>query len=194
MKQKFFLEKLPERFTWRECYELYLLVEGERPGALVMDPDSKDVELLKDFSHKFGLHFSVESSDRGLSKQGFFASREKERLEILKSEGRFYGLSDRAVGRFLGYPETSIEYFEENIGGKPIEQEVREKLSEMIEDESVDKKDAELLELVCFVPAPTRESVNEALKVAESRKERLNKKETGTKLLEKLMQNCIYSV
>ncbi len=194
MKQKFFLEKLPESFSWRECYELYLLVEEERPGALIMDPGSEDLELLKDFADSFDLYFAVKSSDRGLSKQGFFATRDRERLEMLESEGRFYGLSDRSVGNFLGYPETSIDYFEDNIGGKPIEQEVREKLSELVEKGVVEKEEVNVLETVCFVPAARKKSILEALELGEERMERLEKSQIGSKLVEKLLQNPIYSV
>jgi len=181
-----FREKLPEVLSYRKCYELLLLILEERPGTLIMNPSSEALEIIEDLADNFDLYLRTESSDKGLSTEGVFLARDEEKLRDLESDGRFYGLSDKVVGRFLGYPEDSIEYFSENIGGKSLESVVRRKARKIYVDTFY-------LEFICYVPKPTEDNIVEAIDKGKKRFERLEKTDLGNFYIEKLRSNPIYN-
>ncbi|MFB6241261.1 MAG: hypothetical protein ABEJ36_00475 [Candidatus Nanosalina sp.] len=162
----FFLENLPHR----ECIDLFLVVLGERPACLVMDPDSEEREKLAEFCREFGLSFREQESrnESLLSSSGFFISRDESRFKHLKdSGGRFYGFSDRDVGKFLGFPEEDIEFFAENIEDGPLEVKTRKVVEDLVSHGEIDLEDAKFVQLTTYVPRPEEENVKDALETGK---------------------------
>jgi hypothetical protein len=158
----FFLDNLSRR----ESVDLFLIVIGERPACLIMDPNETEKERLKDFCDDFDLHWREKQSkqDSTLSSSGFFISRDKRRFKHLKdSGGRFYGFSDVDVGRFLGFPEEDVEFFAENIEDGPLEVKTRKVVEDLVTRGKIPSEDARLVELASYVPKPDEENVIRAL-------------------------------
>lgn len=161
---KYFLRELPEKLGFRHRLDLLLLVIGQRPAALIVDySDEPDLEnLCVELDLSFRIYTEKEQK---LGRSGFFISKSEDRFKLLEnSEGRFCGLSDIDVGRFLDYPEDSVEYFAENIGGVSPEEKTRRKLQELVENNELDRKNLRDIEFISYVPKPKRESIEKALR------------------------------
>lgn len=182
--EKYFTDKLPERIPSNECFELLLVLTEERPGALIMSPDFKDRKLLRKFCEDLNLeYFEVEEKHRSLLdralrrdtrmfKGGFFVARNQERFNILKkSKGRFYGFSDKAVGKFLGYPEDDADYFAERAAEGKVWDETEEKIDELIEKGDLQRNELKYLEFTSYVPRPEKSNI---IKAVEKGKQREN--------------------
>ncbi|MFB6115936.1 MAG: hypothetical protein ABEK10_00340 [Candidatus Nanosalina sp.] len=164
------LRKLTELLSDRQALDLLLVVTGSRPACLVMDPSEQGKKRLVEFCRSSDLYHRIEE-DRspGLGKEGFFITRNEKRLEKLNnSEGRFYGLSDRHVGEFLGFPEEDVDYFHENINKGPVEPETRRKKSEMKSRGMISEKEEKISEIVSYVPKPSESRVKHALSRSRS--------------------------
>lgn len=159
-----YVDRFIQRFPRREALDLVLVGLGDRPACLVMDP-GEEKGLLRSYCDSLGLAFRSYGGDSELARSGFFIAREKKRLEILEnSEGRFYGLSDRDVGRFLGFPEDDIDYFRHKVGEKDLESGAREKARDMASEGHLEEGSEEMLRLVTYVPRPEKENIVRAVK------------------------------
>lgn len=180
--EKYFAKKLPERITPNECFALLLVVISQKPGALVMSPDFRDRNLLRSFCEDFDLEYlEIESEERSLIdrflrrdtrmlKGGFFVARDKESFEILKqSEGRFYGFSDKAVGKFLGFPEDDTDYFAERTKNEDIWKETEKVIEELIEEDKLKRSEKKYFELINYVPRPKKSNVLQAVEKGKQR-------------------------
>ena len=204
-----FHEKVGQSTVIDEEVALYLLLIDERPGVLVMDPDLDDRKKLKNFCREYDLsyHYTGGEGERGLKdkilrtdsrlfKGGFFIAKDEKRFEMLKSsEGRFYGFSDEAVGKFLGYPEDDIKYFSGNVTDGHIENPTREKADELRSQGKIKEKDLKFLELVDYVPRPEEENILKAINTGKNRHEKIKKIDekyeinTGEEILRKLFRS-----
>ena len=184
--ENYFLERLPDRIPSSEVFEILLVVLEERPGSLVMSPDYRDRKLLREFCHELELeYFEVEEKKRSLIdrllgrdtrtfKGGFFIARDTERFEILKSsKGRFYGFSDEAVGKFLGFPEDDIDYFSRRAAKGEVWDETEEKVNEMIQNKDVKRNDVKYLGLTSYVPRPEKSNILKAVNKGRKREKTL---------------------
>ncbi len=182
--EHYFLEELPEKLSAEAAYPLLLLVLGERPGALVMSAGREKRKLLKQFADDFGLEYRTYGEDEKslidrllrretpLSKPGVFLTRDAERFDIVeKSDGRFYGTSDEAVGRFLGYPDSAIEYYDQDgtIGSETVE-----KISHMIDQGEISQEKRRYLDLTTYIPEPSKDAIREAIAIGEKREKLLH--------------------
>lgn len=166
LENKETLNKLETVLTPTDLIDLILVLQSERPGCLVMEPEKEASNLLKKLCRENKLSFRVKNDeqDSGLATNGFFIARREKRFEVLKgSEGRFYGLSDRDVGKFLGYPEDDVEYFEERIVDRPVEHETREKMRELVSTGELENNEFNYVELVGYVPRPEKQNILEAV-------------------------------
>lgn len=187
------LQTIVERLSDRQALDLLLLVAGSRPACLVMDPGDDLKHELEAFCEKAGFNFRLEEdSSGGLGKQGLFITQNEKRLEKLEdSEGRFYGLSDRHVGIFLGFPEEDVEYFHRNISDGPVEPETRQRKSEMVSDGEISEKESEIVKLVSYVPEPSRDGIIRALRRGKLHLESLETfdREHGTSIGLRVVEN-----
>ncbi len=210
--ETYFTEKLDDHVVIDEKLALLLLLLEERPGVLVMNPELDDRKILKQFAQEFDLEhlYTGGEGERGLKdkllhedsrmfKGGFFITDEKERFRILKeSEGRFYGFSDRAVGRFLGYPEDDTEYFAENVVEGHIERPTREKAEELVSEGVLKKSDLKYLELVSYVPRPRKENIVKAVETGKKREQKILEiddelgLEVGKNILREIFRDPLY--
>ncbi|WP_414838347.1 hypothetical protein ACK3SF_02995 [Candidatus Nanosalina sp. VS9-1] len=211
--QDYFQHRLNDAVVQDEKLALYLLVIGERPGVLIMNPDMKDRNILEDFCREFDLEYiytggegerglldKILRRDSRLFKGGFFIASDGERFEELEStEGRFYGFSDEGVGEFLGYPEDDVEYFASNVVEGHIERPTREKAEELVSEGVIRKKDLKYLELVSYVPRPEEENIVEAVELGKKREEKILEIDedlgidTGAKILGQIFNDPLYS-
>lgn len=171
-----------------------------------MSPDYRDRNLLRSFCEDFELEYlEVESQERSLVdrflrrdtrmlKGGFFVAKDRDSFEILKkSEGRLYGFSDRAVGKFLGYPEDDTDYFSERTTNGDIWKETEKVIEELIEEDKLQQSDIKYFELINYVPRPKRSNVLQAVKNGKQKEKAVlefDKKfetEIGKNYLEKIV-------
>ncbi len=205
LMEEYFLRKLPERLHEHERLELLLLVTGEKPGALVMSPDNGDRELLEEFCEEFDLSYlhsggeersffdRLLGRDTRFLKGGFFVAREEDSLEELQdSEGKFYGFSDRAVGEFLGYPEEAVEYFIKRKKENHISIRTENVLEELVEEGELEEEDSKYLQLVSYVPHPTKKCVLDAVEKGKKREKAL--RELDEQLETRIGRRCIREV
>lgn len=206
LMEKYFLEKLPEKIHEPQCLELLLVVTEEKPGALVMGPDSKDKELLEEFCNEFDLKYihaggeersffdRLLGRDTRFLKGGFFIARDPEKLEKLQnSSGRFYGFSDEAVGEFLGYPEEAVEYFIKRKDENSTKIRTENIFEKLVEEDKLDKDDSRFLKLISFVPQPTKDCVIKAVEEGKRRREALLDldEQLGTEIGEKYLEEIL---
>ena len=158
------LKRLVSLLSDRQALDLLLVVTGSRPACLIMDPENEAKQELVEFCDSCSLYYKMEEErSQGLGKEGFFVAVEEKRLEELEnSEGRFYGLSDRHVGNFLGFPDEDIAYFHENVREGPVEQETREKKAELLSNGEISDRQAEISEIVSYVPKPSAKCIKRA--------------------------------
>ena len=99
------------------------------------------------------------------------------------SYGNFYGCSDQAVGKFLGYPEESIEFYSEaEVPGE----EYRKKLTELHERGEIDDEGLRYLQLVDYVPRPEKENILQAVEEGKRKEKALERfdEENSTRVAE----------
>lgn len=180
-------------------YPIFLVAIGEKPGALTMNVDREQEEVLRKLSEELDL--SIKVSEGRVSKPGVnvgsrpehnqrcaFIAQNSERFEILEeSDGRFYGFSDRAVGEFLGFPDSAISFFSEHEQPGMISKKG-------IENEEMEGKN--FLGLTTFIPDPER--LEEAIEIGRERKKALEqfdeKKDaaTGRQFIRKRTEDSMY--
>ena len=181
--RKYFGDKLKGEITDSEYRDLAFVLLDEKPGALVMGAEKTTVKVLEDFCKDFGLQIRVVEGgnrskmdkvlrqDNRFDKDSIYVARENERFEILEdSTGRFNGFSDRAVGKFLGYPDSAVNYYTEKTEEGAVGMELEERISEMIEEGEISEKDRESLETISYLPRPEDERIREAIDEGQRRK------------------------
>lgn len=204
--ETYFLDELPENLSIHESFELLIVIIEKRPGALLMSPDFKQRKLLRKFCDDFNIFYlEVEGQERSILdkllrrdtrvlKGGFFVARNEERFDKLKSsEGGFYGFSDKAVGKFLDYPEEDIEYFEHRTVNGEIGSETEEIIERIIENKEVSRDEAKCIELTSYLPKPEKSNILKAIQKGKERRnalQELDKKfkvEIGRMYLDELL-------
>jgi hypothetical protein len=205
--QSFFREKLPKTIDDSSDFPMLLMVLGEKQAALTMNASDEQISALEEFCDEFGFHLKVlegrtskpskaGAENPSFDQKGAFVATTEKRFEILEdSEGRFYGCSDKAVGEFLGFPESSIRFFNscEQPGLKS-----RQKINELMENGEVKEKDLKYLNLTTFIPAPEIEAVRDAIELGKRREKRLEKFDSensvgiGEGYLKRRFQNSFY--
>jgi hypothetical protein len=143
--EKLFLEDALEEMVAHEALDLLLLVISEKPGASVtayfQGISAGFRSFVEEFSQEFGIAYITrevegeKESRENVTGSKVFLARESERLEMLKP---FKDTSSEDIGRFLEYPEKSVEEFETSRGFK----EAYSRFQEMIEDDSVSEDEA----------------------------------------------------
>lgn len=204
--EEFFREKLPNALKDGSSYPLLLIVLGEKPGALTMNVSDEQIEVLERSCEEFGLHLKVSEgrvskpdSPTGVKpsfeQRGGFVARNPDRFHILQaSEGRFYSFSDRAVGKFLGFPESAIEFF--NSCEQPGLRSRRR--IEELKEKGMFNDDTRYLNLTTYIPAPEKEAVEQAIETGKKRQEMLEKLDSeldtdiGRSYLERRFENSFY--
>jgi hypothetical protein len=172
---------LPEKLRDGSSYPLLLVVLGEKSAALTMNVKDEQVEAIRQLCDEFDPHLKVYEGRTSkpetsvgerpsFEQKGAFVARKEGRFEILEgSEGRFYGFSDKAVGKFLGFPESSIEFFDSHEQPGIIS---RREIHRM-RDEGELPPDLEYLNLTTFIPAPEKEAVEKAIETGKRREKLL---------------------
>ncbi|MFQ3275692.1 MAG: hypothetical protein ACI9LV_000967 [Candidatus Nanohaloarchaea archaeon] len=190
--KKYFSEKLSGKINEQELLDLLLLVIGEKPGALVMGADRSTVKLLQNFAEDFDLKIkTVKGGKRSLldkllgkdtrfQKDGVFITDDRKRFETLEnSTGNFMGFSDRAVGKFLGYPEKSRNYYERKSGGELAGADIEDEISALEEEGETDSSDRKYLHLVSYRPMTDRESILKAIDRGKKRAQKLREMDSN---------------
>lgn len=182
--EKYFLQILPEIFPSDECRGLLTLVAGERPGVLLMSVKEEDEELVKNFCEDFGLELKFMGERNELLDPGAFITSDPERFSMLEdSYGNFYGCSDEAVGKFLGYPEEAVRFYSQTeIPGE----EYRKKVTDLHNNDVLDDEDLKYLQLIDYVPRPEKENILQAVKEGKRKEEALERfdEENSTRVAE----------
>ena len=171
--EKYFLQILPEIFPSDECRGLLTLVAGERSGVLLMSVKEEDEELVKNFCDDFGLELEFMGERNDLLDPGAFITSDPDRLAVLEdSYGNFYGCSDEAVGKFLGYPEEAVEFYSEaEIPGE----EYRKKVTYLHNNGVLGDEDLKYLQLLDYVPFPKKENILQAVEEGKRKKKKLER-------------------
>lgn len=198
--EKYFMKYLPEKIGYDHAYDILMMLTGEKPGSLVMSPDTQQVEALEKMCEELDLSYKLTGGreksfldkllgrDTRMFKDGFFIARDEKGLNRLEqSEGKFYGFSDRGVGEFLGYPKESTIYYQEN--NMPAEQDSKEKVKDLKGDR-ISEEDVELLSLISYVPRPEKVSILRAVKIGEMREKKVKEldKDLETSIGEKYIK------
>lgn len=164
-------KEIRRKLSEREILDFLLVITSCRPACLIMDPEDEELELIENLCDKIGFEtrtFQDEDSSL-LGTQGLFVYRDEDRIELLEgSDGRFYGLDDRDVGDFLGFPKEDTEYFHNQIRDGPVEPETREKVESMKREGLISSKEAEIVEIVSYVPKPSEDGVLKAVERSKS--------------------------
>ncbi|MBY6287233.1 hypothetical protein GLT90_01360 [Nanohaloarchaea archaeon H12] len=160
------IRDITELLSDRETLDLLIMVQSTRPGCLIMDPNESLENRLQKFCKQNNYSFKQKKDNTSkLGKKGFFITENRERLEIInRGTGRFYGASDKKVGKFLGFPEESISYFNQNIEEGPIEPQAREKRKQLVEQGVITEEEADISKIVSYVPKPSEKSIEKAVK------------------------------
>ena len=160
------IREITEMLSDRETLDLLMMLQSTRPGCLIMDPNEEVKNRLQKFCKQNSYPFEQKKDNTSkLGKKGFFITNERERLKIInRGTGRFYGASDRKVGKFLGFPEESISYFNHNIERGPIEPQAREKRKQLVEQGVITEEEADISKIVSYVPKPSEKSILKAVK------------------------------
>lgn len=165
--KKFELAKdLESLLSDREMLDLLLVLTSSRPACLIMDPEDKELEVLENLCQDLELQMSIfeDNGSSMLGTRGIFIYRDEERIKLLEgSEGRFYGLDDRDVGEFLGFPEEDSKYFHNHIEEGAVEPETRATVDSMRKNGKLSSQDAKLVDIVSYVPKPDENGVLRAL-------------------------------
>ncbi|MFB6245319.1 MAG: hypothetical protein ABEJ03_03140, partial [Candidatus Nanohaloarchaea archaeon] len=171
--ERWFGERLPEVLTDGSEYPLLLTVLGEKPAALTMNIDSEQEKVLEELCDEFDLSMKTgegrrSKPDRAVGENPVrdqkcaFIARDEERFDLLEaSEGRFYGFSDRAVGKFLGFPEDAIEFFVQNEQPGMKSRKFMEKMDDV---------NRELVDLTTYIVPDSERAVRKAEEKGRKRK------------------------
>lgn len=204
--QEFFEERLPAVLEDGSSYPLLLVALGEKPAALSMNVNHEQIEVLEEFCEEFNLHLRIYEGrmskpdtavgqNPSFNQKGAFIAKNPERFKILEnSEGRFYGASDEAVGKFLDFPEKAIRFF--NSTEQPG-LESRKEIQRMKQKEEINS-DLKYLNLITHIPAPEKESVEKAVETGKKREKLLEQfdkemdTEIGRKYLNRRFGNNLY--
>ena len=159
------------------------------------------VKKLLEFCERSELEVKVvEGSDRSLidrilgrdnrfMKDSVYLAKNPDRFEILEeSEGNFNGFSDKAIGKFLGYPEEAIEYYSKKKEGEPAGKEFKNKIQEMTQKGELTQEDIIRLNLISYIPPPKENNIEKTLKKARKREEKLKNFQIGKKILDQIKQ------
>jgi hypothetical protein len=182
--EKYFLREFPGRIMDEEAYHLLLLVMGVKPGALVMSADKPQRELLEKFCRDSGLEMKVvEGEDRSfidrllgrdsiMFRDSIYIAREEERFDILeRSDGKFNGFTEDAVGKFLGYPDQAVEFYRgEDVPARRFEEFIGEDVEE---SQEITDEELEYLKLLGYLPRPEIDNIRRAISKGESREKKL---------------------
>jgi hypothetical protein len=160
------IKDITEMLSDRETLDLLMMLQSTRPGCLIMDPNESVKNRLQKFCKQNNYPFEQKKDNTSkLGKKGFFITDERERLEIInRGTGRFYGASDKKVGKFLGFPEESISYFNQNIEQGPIEPQARQKRKQLVKQGVITEEEADISKIVSYVPKPSEKSILKAVK------------------------------
>lgn len=169
--------RLSRLVTVEEAVSVFMVSEGLKLGALVMSASDRAVKVLRSLAGSEDLYLEVRSDEFG---RGVFLASDPERLDLLDSEGSFYGSSGESVGRFLGYDEDSVEFYVEAMEEDRIPaQELHEKVEELLDDGLLEVEEVRFLALVGYVPVPDEEHVLDAVKKGRDRYRRLRDTEVS---------------
>ena len=186
---KFFESELSDR----QALDLLLVVTGSRPACLIMDPDQETRDQLEKFCRQenFSCKVYTDSDSSLLGNKGMFIASDEEKFSFLEnSRGRFYGLDDRDVGKFLGFPREDVNYFHEKIEENPVEPEMRQKIQEMYQNGKISREEAKIVEIVSYVPKPAEENIYSAIETGRKHFESIlkfdeeNNTQVGKNMLE----------
>lgn len=191
--EKYFLERFQIRFDVQSRLSLFFMLTGEKPGARVMFIDESKKEIVEDFCDEFDLEYRSFETD--LHHKYYITTREEifDYLERMDKEEPYF--TKRSEGKFLGYPNSAIDYFVENSGSHDLGRELNGKVDEMLEKGRIEEENLYLPDLVLFKPAATDRGVLQAMEIGEKRKEQLmrfdrkNNSKLGEKLLEEVRNN-----
>lgn len=159
-------KEIRENLSDREILDLLLVIASCRPACLIMDPEPEKLELIEDFCETIGFEIFISQDEDSslLGNRGVFIYRDENRRELIEeSNGRFYGLDDRDVGKFLGFPDEDTKYFHNQIRNHPVEPETREKVDSMKKEGLITSKESKIVDIVSYVPKPDEEAIYRAL-------------------------------
>jgi len=193
---EFFDQRLDELLDDGSEYPVFLVTIGEKKAAVTMNVSKEQIEILKELCSRFDLSYRIgegrkskpskttgEKTER--KQRAFFVSNDESYFEVLE-EGRFYGFSDRSVGKLLGFPEKSVRFFVEN---EQPAMKSRKTISKMREDGTFGE-DLKYLNLVTFIPSPDRKEIEKAIEKGRHRREKLEEfdEKTGLELGKKFIE------
>jgi hypothetical protein len=175
--EEYFLERFSDELLDEEAYHLLLLVLGEKPGVLLMSVEA-DTEVVRDFCSDFDLEMKTVGEEKRsfwdklfrrktLKSTSIFVAEDEERFDLLeRSDVAEDWFSDKSIGKFLGYPEDAVKYYEnEDIPGKAFRDEAD--LNEFGDN------DLAYLNFVGYVPPPEEEEISKAIETGKNREELL---------------------
>lgn len=179
------LRRMPDYLNSSQSVSMYLMLEGLKPGVLIMSAGEDQRKFIKAFCRKFDCHYREYP---GFNDPGLFITKDENRFKMLEnSSGDFYGATDSAVGKFLGYEKKARRYYEaKNEDDALVRKEFEDKLSELESKGKLDPRYEDFLALVEYIPYPDEEHIKEAIQRGEKRYEALKDTEIGRRLLEEL--------
>lgn len=184
----FLLEDAVPRLDLDTRVSLALVAIGEKPAASVKFMDSGKKELVEKFLELTDLeHLSFETEMH----HKYYIARDLDRFQMLEKveEDSPYHTA-RSEGLFLGYPESSVDYFVKN--SRKASRELKEKASKMVERNLVDGEKIYYLDLVSYIPEVSAEGIIEAIEHGRVREKQLkeydeeNDSELGEGLVEEI--------
>lgn len=195
--EKHFREQLPQVTTFDERLSLLLLIHGQKPGAIVLGVKYGQKERLREFVKDFDVGIKVVAGDerdvldkflnrdKRMMKDIVFFSREPERFKILKEEDPgFAGYTHRSVGRFLGYPDTALEYYSETYApGSEFMDE--------LEEAALREEELRYLNFLSYVPSTRKDQIKEAIQEGKRRAEYLEEKSDGSDIYSEYREKAL---
>jgi hypothetical protein len=179
------LRRMPDYLNSSQSVSMYLMLEDLKPGVLNMSAGEDQREFIEAFCKKFDYHYREYP---GFRDPGVFVTKDENRFKMLEnSSGDFYGSTDSAVGKFLGYEKKARRYYEaKNEDDTLVRKEFENKLSELESKGKLDSRYEDSLALVDYIPYPDEEHIKEAKQRGEKRYEALKDSDIGRRLLEEL--------
>ena len=187
--EKYLTEDLKMKFDLPSRLSLFFMTTGEKPGARIMFVDESKKQVIEDFCEDLELNYRNMSTD---FHEKYFISISETTFHVLDKidENQPYH-TKTSQGEFLGYPEDAIKYFTEN---RETDQRTRfnKVVDELVDDGEIDEENLFLLDLILYIPEPTRVGVKDALENGEKRKELMKQydikedSKIGKKLLEEV--------
>lgn len=179
------LEEIDRYLNVEQSISVILMLEGEKPGVLIMSAGENQRKFIKAFCRKFDFEYMAKE---GVKDPGVFITRNPERFKILeRSSGDFYGATDSAVGEFLGYEKKAREYYEKMSENDEIAREkTEEKIAELEQKGEVPQGYEQYLKLIAYIPYPDEKHIEQAIKKGEKRYQLLENNPVGRKLIKEL--------